>query len=215
MSAVKGLLIGALSAALVLLIFFGIKVYQGQTPAREQSRVVDASITIGGPFTLVDQTGATVTDEDFRGRPMLVFFGFTYCPDVCPFTMQALAQALDQLGDDGDIFQTVFISVDPERDTPEQLASYVASNGFPENVVGLTGSPDAIRAAADAYRADYDVIADDPNASDYLIEHTSVVYLMDADGRFVEPFTHASTPDEIATRLRNYLDRGGRPRATG
>jgi protein SCO1/2 len=112
------------------------------------------------------------------------------------------------LGPDADRFRTVFITVDPERDTPEQLALYVGNNGFPNDLIGLTGSPEQIRAVADAYRVHYKMIPSQETTAPYLMEHTSVLYLMDADGRFAGVFTHASTPEEIAEGLRRHLAGG-------
>ncbi len=165
---------------------------------------------VGGPFTLTAHTGARVTEADFRGRPMLVFFGFTYCPDVCPLTLQKLSIALDALDADGDAFQPIMISVDPERDTPEALAAYVDSNGFPDQLIGLTGSLDEIRAAAKAYRVHFEKSEDPDSTASYTVDHTSIIYLMDDEGRFVKPFTHAQTPAQIAEGLRTYLNERGR-----
>jgi protein SCO1/2 len=165
-------------------------------------------VAIGGPFSLVDETGETVTDRDLRGRPFVVYFGFTFCPDVCPLALTKLGLALDMLGPDADRFQTIFITIDPERDTPEQLALYVRSHGFPKNLIGLTGSPEQIRAVADAYRVYYKKIQSQQTTAPYLMEHTSVLYLMGADGRFADVFTHAATPEEIAEGLRRLLAEG-------
>ena len=173
-------------------------------PAAEE----EERIPIGGPFALVDQTGSPVTDQDLMGRPFVVYFGFTFCPDVCPLALNRLALALDQLGPDAARVQSVFITVDPERDTPAQLALYVENYGFPSDLIGLTGDPEAVRAAADAYRVHYKKIESGDTAAPYLMEHTSVLYVMDADGRFAEVFTHASTPEEIADGLRRTLAKG-------
>jgi protein SCO1/2 len=161
--------------------------------------------TIGGPFSLTDTTGATMTDKDLRGRPFVVYFGFTYCPDVCPLALNKLALALDMLGPEADRFQTVLITIDPERDTPEQLALYIKNYGFPKNLIGLTGTPEQIRAVADAYRVHYKKVEPRDTTAGYLMEHSSVLYLMDARGRFAGVFTHASTPEEIAEGLRRHL----------
>jgi protein SCO1/2 len=162
-------------------------------------------IMIGGPFALIDQTGAPFTDQDLRGRPFIVFFGFTYCPDVCPLALTKVALALEELGPDAERFQSVFITIDPERDTPQLMARYVENNGFPNNLIGLTGTLEQIDAVADAYRVHYKKIESGENAASYLMEHSSVLYLMDAEGRFVDVFTHASTPEEIALSLRSHL----------
>jgi protein SCO1/2 len=166
------------------------------------------AVAIGGPFELIDHTGAPFTDRDLRGRPFIVFFGFTFCPDACPLALTKVAIALDSLGADADRFQTVFISIDPERDTPEQLALYTQGNGFPRNLIGLTGSPEAIAAVAQAYRVHYKKIESEETTAGYLMEHSTVLYLMDARGRFAGVFTHASTPDEIAEGLRQHLAQG-------
>lgn len=170
------------------------------------SSTEEAAVQIGGPFSLVDQTGARVTDQDLRGRPFVVYFGFTFCPDVCPLALSKLAVALDELGPDAERFQAVLITVDPERDTPEQLALYVGNNGFPKGLMGLTGTQEEIRAVADAYRVHYKKIESPQTTASYLMEHSSVLYLMDADGRFAGVFTHASTPQEIADGLRRHLE---------
>jgi len=166
----------------------------------------NGGVPIGGPFSLINQDGARVTDADFAGRPMVIYFGFTYCPDVCPLSLNKLAIALEIVGDEADAFQPILITIDPERDTPEQLALYVASHGFPEHLVGLTGTLEEIQAVADAYRVYFSKVNSPDTAADYLMDHTSVLYLMDANGRFADAFTHASTPQEIAERLQRYLD---------
>lgn len=169
----------------------------------------DAGVPIGGSFSLIDQDGAPVTDDDFAGRPMIIYFGFTYCPDVCPLALNKLAIALEIVGDGADTFQPILITIDPERDTPEQLALYVGSYGFPNGLMGLTGPLEDIQAVADAYRVHFKKIDSPDTAADYLMEHTSVLYLMDENGRFADAFTHASTPQEIADRLQRYLDAHG------
>ena len=167
---------------------------------------VSGEADIGGPFTLVDQDGETVTEADFRGRPMLIYFGFTYCPDICPLSLQVMGAALDQLPDAmAERVQPVLISVDPERDTPQQLAQYVDSDGFPDNLVGLTGTPEQVRNAADAYRVYYARV-ESGGMSDYLMDHSSVIYLMDGDGEFVEVFPHGTAPDALAERLQHFLE---------
>lgn len=169
----------------------------------------NAGVPIGGAFSLIDQDGAPVTDADFAGRPMIIYFGFTYCPDVCPLALNKLAIALEIVGDGADTFQPILITIDPERDTPEQLALYVASYGFPDGLMGLTGPLEDIQAVADAYRVHFKKIDSPDTAADYLMEHTSVLYLMDENGQFADAFTHASTPQEIADRLQRYLDAHG------
>ncbi len=161
---------------------------------------------IGGPFTLTNHRGETVTDADFRGRPMLVYFGFTYCPDVCPLAMQKLALALERLDpQEAAVFQPILITIDPERDTPAALSAYVSSNGFPANLVGLTGSAAEIAAVAAAYKVYYEKVETPDSYADYVVDHSSVIYLMDDAGAFVEPYTHASAPQDIAAGLKRHL----------
>ncbi|MCG8442091.1 MAG: SCO family protein [Caulobacterales bacterium] len=164
---------------------------------------------VGGPFTLTDHTGARVTEADFRGQPMVIYFGFTYCPDVCPLSLQKLAIAMDMLGEDAKALQPILISLDPERDSPEQMALYVESNGFPPNLVGLTGTPEEIDAVAQAYRVFHRKVEEPESAAGYLIEHTSVFYLMDQRGRFVTVFSHSQDPQSIAEELRRFLTARG------
>lgn len=165
---------------------------------------------IGGPFELVSHEGETVTEADFAGRPMLIYFGFTYCPDVCPMSLQVMAAALDQLEPDARAeFQTLLISVDPERDTPELLAQYVTSEAFPEGLTGLTGSPEQVRRAAEAYRVFYRRSEQDGSMAEYLVDHSSIIYFMDRQGQFVEAFPHATSPAQIARRLQRFLEEEG------
>jgi protein SCO1/2 len=157
--------------------------------------------SIGGPFSLTDQNGRTVTDQDFKGRPFLVFFGFTHCPDICPTTMFEISEIIRKLGPDGDRVRALFITVDPERDTPAALKDYVSS--FDPRIVAVTGDDAAIAAVAKAYRAYYKRT---PLAEGgYTMDHTAIVYLMGKDGRFVTPFSLKRTTDAAAADLRKYL----------
>lgn len=162
---------------------------------------------VGGPFELTSHTGERVTDKTFRGRLMLVYFGFTYCPDICPAGLQVITAALDKLGDKADQVAPLFITVDPERDTPAQLKSYVGS--FHKNLIGLTGSAAEIAAAAKAYRVYYRK-AQDPSLNDYTMDHTSFIYLMDEKGEFITHFPHVVSPDKLAERLASELKRMGK-----
>lgn len=165
---------------------------------------------VGGPFTLVNHRGETVTEADFAGRPMLIYFGFTYCPDVCPASLQVMGAALEQLTPEQRAqFQPILISVDPERDTPDMLAQYVTAPAFPENLTGLTGTLDQVRNAARAYRVYFARVEDDGVSSDYTVDHSSIIYLMDREGRFVEVFPHGSSPATIAARLQAFLETSG------
>ncbi len=163
-----------------------------------------AGPTIGGSFTLVDQNGKTVTAGDFRGRFMLVYFGYTYCPDVCPTTLTTMADAIDILDGDGERVVPVFITVDPERDTPEHLKMYV--NYFHPRLVGLTGTTQSVAAAAKAYRIYYAKAPEDgASGDDYLMDHLAFVFLMGPDGAFRAHFENGIGPEAMAKRIREYL----------
>ena len=159
--------------------------------------------TVGGPFNLVDHTGKRVSDTDYRGQYMLVFFGFTFCPDVCPTALQVTSAALEKLGPKAARITPVFITVDPERDTPVQMKNYVGS--FHPRLVGLSGTPEEIDSVAKAYRVYYKRVKDERSTAGYTMDHTSIVYLMGPDGRFLTHFTHASSVDTIITALGKYL----------
>jgi len=156
---------------------------------------------IGGPFTLVDQDGNTFTDAQMKGKPYLVFFGFTHCPDVCPTTLFEVSEVMRALGDDANRAGALFISVDPERDTPAALKDYLSS--FDQRVRGLTGDPAAIEATEKAYRVYAKKVP--TQDGDYTMDHTAIVYLMDKDGRFVRPFDLKRKPEDAAAELRRYL----------
>jgi cytochrome oxidase Cu insertion factor (SCO1/SenC/PrrC family) len=158
---------------------------------------------VGGPFALTDQNGKRVTDKDFRGRYTLVFFGFTYCPDVCPSALQVMAAALDKLGAKGQAITPVFITVDPERDTPAQLASYLKS--FHPRLVGLTGTPAEIEAVTKAYRVYVKKVSDPKSGAGYTFDHSAIIYLMGPDGAYLAHFTHAANVEAMAERLGKLL----------
>jgi protein SCO1 len=163
---------------------------------------IPAGLAIGGPFTLTDQSGRTVTDADFRGRWMLVYFGYTFCPDVCPTELQTIAAALDRLGADAAKVQPVFVTIDPERDTPAVLADYVKL--FDKRLVGLTGTPDQIRDVAREYRVYYAKVTP-KSASSYLMDHSSFAYLMGPDGRFRTLLQPGESPEAMAARIESQL----------
>jgi len=156
---------------------------------------------IGGPFRLTDQNGKTVTDADLKGKWSLVYFGYTHCPDACPTALNDISIALEDLGTKRDAVRPVFITVDPERDTPEALKAYVTS--FDAPILALTGTPEQVAQAAKGYRVYY---AKHPEAGgEYSMDHSSVIYVMDPQGRFTASFTHESTPEQIAERLKKLL----------
>jgi protein SCO1/2 len=156
---------------------------------------------IGGPFRLLDQDGKAISDQDLKGKPFLVFFGFTRCPDVCPTTLFDVSEVMRSLGPDADRTAALFVTVDPERDTAAALKDYLAS--FDPHVHGLTGDPAALAAIAKAYRVYYKKVPLD--GGDYTMDHTAIVYLMDKDGRFVSPFSLKRKPEIAAAELRKYL----------
>jgi protein SCO1/2 len=158
---------------------------------------------IGGPFTLTDGGGKTVTDRDFRGKYMLVYFGYTYCPDVCPTTLTAVADAMDKLGVKANEVRPVFITVDPKRDTPAVVKQYAAAFG-PE-ITGLTGTPEQIAAVAKEYRVYYAEHRTGPGPNDYAMDHSSVLYLMNPNGLFLAPVRADMSGDEIAASLRKLM----------
>ncbi|MFW2392033.1 MAG: SCO family protein [Methyloceanibacter sp.] len=188
-----GFVIGALLGAVMLL----------NTDAQRTRVVTSGKALIGGPFELAGKDGKTVTDKDFRGRYMLVFFGFTHCPDICPAELQVMSAALEDLGADADKVVPIFITLDPERDTPEAVTAYVQN--FGTNFVGLTGSPEAIEKAAKAYRVTYQKFQDESMGEDYSIDHSALVYLMGPDGAFVTHIPYGTPPKKMAETLRRYL----------
>jgi protein SCO1/2 len=186
-----------LVALLFSLVALGVAAVLTLSPAGREA----AASAIGGPFTLVNQDGRTVTERDFRGAPHLVFFGFTHCPDICPTKLFEISEVLRALGDRGRNVRALLVSVDPARDTPEVLKSYIAS--FDERIVGLTGEQAAVDGMVKAYRA---FARKAPTKDgDYAMEHTSFVYLMDKEGRFVGSFNLARSPADAAAELARYL----------
>ncbi len=159
--------------------------------------------TVGGPFSMVDHNGVPVTEESFKGKVLVLYFGFTYCPDVCPTQLLALSDALERLGDKGSDVAPVFVSVDPERDTPEVLKDYVTN--FHPSMVGLTGSVEQVAAMADAFYVTYYKVKNVDTAAEYLMDHTSIVYVMGRDGKYLTHFTHATPPKQMAETLKQFL----------
>lgn len=158
---------------------------------------------IGGDFTLLDGNGKTVSAADFRGRYMLVYFGFTHCPDICPTTLLIMKNALDKLGDKKKSVVPVFISLDPERDTPKAVKRYISN--FGDTLVGLTGTPAQVRTAADAYRVYYNKVEQEGSVAGYLVDHSSFIYLMDPKGRYIAHFSHSISETELASKLGQFI----------
>lgn len=187
-------------AALVLIIAAGIGGYAWMNRHPQQGTGV---ALVGGAFTLTDQNGRRVTEKDFLGRYMLVFFGYTYCPDVCPTELQVMMAALDALGPEASLVQPVFVSIDPARDTPEVLKSYVEN--FGPRLIGLTGTPDEIAAVAKAYRVYFAKAGNTPSATDYLMDHSSIIYLMGRDGQFVKHMPYTTDAAKLASDIKQAL----------
>lgn len=156
---------------------------------------------IGGPFQLTDQHGKAVTDKNLKGKPTLIFFGYTHCPDVCPTSLFEISEVLRAMGKDADKVNAVFISVDPERDTPATMKDYLSS--FDPHLEGLSGDPEAIANVVKSYRVYAKKVP--TKDGDYTMDHTALIYLMDRDGRFVSPFNLKRTPEEAAADLKRYL----------
>lgn len=189
-------------AALVLLIAAGIGSFAYMS--RELHRPLGSGTAlVGGPFSLVDQDGRRVTERDFLGRYMLVFFGYTYCPDVCPTELQVMTAALDQMGPAAERIQPVFVSIDPARDTPEVLKAYVGN--FGPHLIGLTGTPEEVAAIARAYRVYYAKAGNSSSNTDYLMDHSSIIYLMGPDGNFVKHMPYTTDAGKLAAELKETL----------
>ena len=199
----------ALSAiAIVIVAFLAGKLYFGSVVGPGQEAVVTPSPAIGGPFTLVDQHGKTVTDADFRGRYMLVFFGYTFCPDICPTGLTRNSDALALIGEAADKVVPIFITIDPERDTVEHIKEYAAF--FHPRLVALTGTPEQIAEVAKAYRVYYAKAQEKGAAADeYLMDHSSITYVMGPDGQFLSHFGHDVSPERMAERLGKIVSGAG------
>ncbi len=197
----------AILVALSVAAGFATKAYFFGTPDMEAWKAAgnDDSTRIGGPFTLIDHGGRRVTDEDYRGSILLLFFGYTFCPDACPTTMQNVSDALDVMGPAAAV-QPLFISVDPDRDTPDVLAAYVRH--FHPKIVALTGSLDQVQAIARAYRVRFNkVVIEGAAPGDYLIDHAAGIYVVDPDGTFFQYFPYETAPEVMARRLSRRLAR--------
>ncbi|NNE22023.1 MAG: SCO family protein [Rhizobiales bacterium] len=169
-------------------------------PDQQRVRTTGTAL-VGGPFKLTGHDGTAVTADQFRGKYMLVFFGYTYCPDVCPAGLQVMTAALEELGTKADNVQPVFITIDPERDTVPVMASYVEN--FHPRLIGLTGTPDQIADVAKAYRVYYKKAGDD---ADYLMDHSSILYLMDREGKFAKHFTYGTDVTALAKSIGTAID---------
>jgi protein SCO1/2 len=187
-------IVGAFAASLVVGLALMFLVMGG-------GRNIAAPAAIGGPFQLTDQSGAVVTEKSLEGRPTLIFFGFTHCPDVCPTSLFEISEVLRAMGKDADSVNAYFISVDPERDSPDAMKDYLSS--FDPHLKGLTGDPEVLAKVLTEYRVYAKKVP--LKDGDYTMDHTALVYLMDRNGRFVAPFNLKRTPDEAAAELKRYL----------
>lgn len=205
-----GALIGMLVAVTALALALG---YFGSRQMADTGPAATGAADIGGPFTLTDQNGRTVTDADFRGSLMLVFFGYSSCPDVCPLTLSTMTEALEQMGDDAESVTPIFITIDPERDTVERLHDYAAR--FHPSLVALTGTPEQIAQAADGYHVYYKRVPMDMSdaggehaghdMSGYGMDHTSIIYLMGREGEYLAHFDQNTTPAQLAAGIAEHL----------
>lgn len=185
--------------AILVVVLGGLIYWLNTMSATDEQSSESGRALVGGPFTLTDQNGRQVRDEDFRGRYMLVLFGYTYCPDVCPIELQTVSEALDQLSPKVlDKVQPIFITTDPERDTVEIMDKYVSL--FHPKLIGLTGSAEQVRAAARAYRVYYQKVEDEISGT-YLMDHSAIIFVMDPKGEYVTHFSPGVTADVMAARL--------------
>jgi protein SCO1/2 len=161
---------------------------------------------LGGPFNLVDSNNRPVTDQTYRGKWMLIYFGYTYCPDVCPTTLQTISNVLDQLGDKAAKIAPIFITVDPERDTPEAVGQYVAL--FDQRFIGLSGAPGQVAAAEAAYRV-YSRRVNLPKGDGYVIDHSSYIYLAGPDGKLKTLFRDGMTEADMVVSIEAAMSQRG------
>lgn len=197
---------GACIAIAAALAIVTVVVVGGRDRAASDGQVAaSGQPLVGGDFTLVNQDGRTVDQTLLNGKWSLVFFGFTYCPEFCPTTLAELAAVQQQLGDKAKDLQIVFISIDPQRDTPRQLKDYLSSDGFPKGTIGLTGTPEQVAQAAKAYRAFYQKVGE---GEGYTMNHGLTVYLMGPDGKFRSAVAHDLGPSRTATLIENAMEKG-------
>jgi protein SCO1/2 len=193
--------------ALIILIFslpillFGCS----DQAAKSGKNVISGSAEIGGPFNLINQDNLLVTENDFLGKPQLIYFGFSYCPDICPTALQKMGSVQEELDPDGDLINYLFISVDPERDTSESLKLYVESDGFPKGLNGLTGSKEQIDIAKLAYKVYSQRVSLSDSEVDYTVDHSDIMYFMDENGIFIDFFFGRNTIQEISEVVRKLV----------
>lgn len=190
----------ALALGLITMVVVG-----GRQQAAQTTDVATGQPLVGGPFTLTNQDGQVVDQSILEGKWSLVFFGFTYCPDYCPTTLGVLNAVQERMGDKARDMQIVFISIDPERDTPQMLKDYLSSDGFPDGVIGLTGTPEQVAQVAREYRAFYQKVGE---GEGYTMNHGLTVYLMGPDGQFRSAVAHDLGPSRTATLIENAMEKG-------
>jgi protein SCO1 len=194
---VRILLISLAFATGLMSVFAVIVIVTGRTSAP----IIPTASAVGGPFQLTDHHGKPISDADLKGKPYLAFFGFTHCPDICPSTLFDVSEIFRALGPEGDRARALFVTVDPERDTVPVLKDYLSN--FDPRLIGVTGSAEELNKMLKAFRVYYKKV---PTPSgDYTMDHTSLVYLMDKEGRFVAPFNMKRRPKEAAAELRRYF----------
>lgn len=194
------IVLGALAGGIAALLMMS---HNGafQSPGTQKAT---GTAHIGGPFSLIDHTSKRVSDKDFRGKKLLIYFGFTHCPDICPGSLQVISAALDKLGPVAESITPLFITVDPERDTPKVLSSYVRS--FHPRLIGLTGSKDEVNTVVKkTFRVYAKKVKDPDQADSYTMDHASIIYLMDEKGKFIHYFGHPTSADKLAEQIRPYL----------
>ena len=190
------------------LLVFSMLTACSEPTARTGKTVVSGQADIGGDFSLVNQDGVSVTQASFVGKPQFIYFGFSFCPDICPTALQKMGAVQAQVDKKADKLNYLFISVDPKRDTPESLKQYVTANGFPDSLVGLTGTQDQIDTAKGAFKVFSQIVETPDSASDYTVDHSDIIYFMDKNGKFLDIFTGRSSVPDMTGRVRYHLKTG-------
>lgn len=201
--------IGAIGISILLFGILGIiqtqKMSRAVAFSKDIQTISESFPSIGGPFNLIDQNGIPRTDTDFKGKPMLIYFGYTYCPDICPTALYHMTKALKQIGGTLKV-QPLFITFDPQRDTVDHLKVY--AQNFHKDFVWLTGSKQQVNEVVKAYRVYAARTAEGRGQEDYLMDHSSLIYLMDRNGHYVASFNHNTSPEEMVKRVKLYLETG-------
>lgn len=202
MSTLKIIRIGAWAAVAALAAAAGVLVYQQTTGSKNAGALLEPLAAIGGPFELVNGNGETVTDKDFAGKPLAIYFGFTFCPDVCPTTLTEMQGWIEALGPDADRMNFLFVTVDPERDTPDVMRDYVGA--FDKRIIPLSGSVEQVSEVVKAYRVYAKKVPLDDG--DYTMDHSAAVFLMNADNRFVGTIAYGEDEENALKKLRRLID---------